>query len=149
MENESPAPSDALAALDDARATNTRRLRRPPRYWLMLAAFLSVFALMPYLSPLPALVQFLAPPVLMILIAIFAMRRQPTAVRKIRLSGVMALQLVGLAVLGGAVVGVTRALYAQSGWAWAPAAGALLILAVIPVLGRWMDRSWAERASRF
>lgn len=46
----------------------------------MLGLFLSVFALLPYMTGLPVVVQFVAPVLLVLLIALVAAWKQPTAV---------------------------------------------------------------------
>lgn len=147
MENDNPGPVEALDAVAQVRELNARRLQRPKRYWIMLGLFLSVFALLPYLTGLPALVQFVAPVVLMLSIALIASWKQPTAVRKIKLSGRMTLQLVGLALLTGIVAGVSRGVYADQGWWWVPLLSAVILVVIVTTLGVLMDHSWARQAS--
>ena len=143
MENDAPTVRESLDALADAREANVERLRRPKRYWVMLGLFLSVFALMPYLTGLPMLVQYCAPVVAMLVIALVAARKQPTAVRKIKPTGRMVMQIIGFALLAGIVVGVSRAVYAEQGWWWVPAVAAVILFVIVVTLGPLMDRSWA------
>lgn len=147
MENDDPTVDEALDAVAAAREVNVERLQRPKRYWIMLGLFLSVFALIPYLTGLPALVQFVAPVVLVLAVALIAAWKQPTAVRKIKLSGRMGLQLAGFALLAGVVGGVSRGLYSERGWWWLPLLAAVLLFAIVATLGPLMDRSWARQVS--
>lgn len=147
MERDDPAVGEALDAVAEARSANVERLRRPKRHWVMLGLLLSIFALLPYLSGLPALVQYVAPVVAAVGIALVAARKQPTAVRKIRLLGRMVLQLAGFALLGGVVVGVSQEIYADVGWWWVPLGAALLLFGAVATLGPLMDRSWARHVS--
>jgi len=144
---ESEAAREALDEVARTREVNAERLRRPPRYWIMLGAFMTAFALQPYTFGWPAIWQFVLPPVAMLAIAAVAAWKQPTAVRKIRLSGRMSLQLAGFAVLTAAIVSVGRALYTAEGIWWAPLAAAALVFAAVAILGRAMDRSWARQVS--
>jgi hypothetical protein len=130
-----------------ARELNVQRLQRPKRYWIMLGLFLSIFALMPYLTGLPALVQFVAPVVLMLVIALVAAWKQPTVVRKIKISGRMSLQLIGFAILAGVVAGVSRGIYAEQGWWWVPLLAALILFVIVTTFGTLMDCSWARQVS--
>lgn len=111
----------------------------------MLGLFLSVFALLPYLTGLPVVVQFVAPVLLLLLIVLVAAWKQPTAVRKIKPSGRMVLQIAGFAALVGGVAGVSRGAYAAQGWSWAPLAAAVILFGVVVTLGPLMDRSWDRR----
>jgi len=147
MENNATPASEALHAVQQARELNAQRLRRPRRYWIMLGGFVSVFALMPYMSEWPVLLQFLAPPVLIIVIAVIAAWKQPTAVRKIRLSGRMALQLIGFAIAAGIIGGLSRALYTEHGWWWLPLSAAVVLFGLVAGIGPLMDRSWARQVS--
>ncbi|MGO1181917.1 MAG: hypothetical protein ACTHZ5_08690 [Micrococcaceae bacterium] len=147
MENHDPTADEALHAVAEVREVNAERLRRPKRYWVMLGLILAVFALIPYLTGLPVLVQFLAPVALVLVIALVAAWNQPTAVRKIKLSGRMGLQLAGFAILAGIVGGVSRGLYAEQGWWWVPLLAAVLLFTIVATLGPLMDRSWARHVS--
>lgn len=147
MENNADSARDALDAIQAAKALNARRLRRPRRYWIMFGALLSVFALIQYTTQWPPVLRFLAPIALMVAIALIAAWKQPTAVRKIRLSGRMVLQIAGFAVLAGIAGGVSRALYSELGWWWIPLVAAVLLFGIVAGLGPLMDRSWARRAS--
>lgn len=147
MENGDPTPAEALDAVAEAREVNVERLQRPKRYWVMLGLFLSVFALIPYLTGLPVLVQFVAPVALILVIALVAAWNQPTAVRKIKLSGRMGLQLAGFAILAGVITGVSRGVYAEQGWWWVPLLSAVVLFTIVATLGPLMDRSWAHQVS--
>lgn len=147
MERE-PSPTESLAALEATRDLNAERLQRPKRYWTMLACMLSLYALMPYTRSWPAWLQYAAPLAAVFVIFAVSAWKQPSAVRKIRLSGAMTLQLIGFALSGGIIVGLSGALYAEHGWWWLPAAAAVLVFALVSAGGRAMDRSWARRASR-
>lgn len=143
-----PHPAAALAAVEAARKLNAERLRRPKRYWTMLGLMLAVFALMPYLSELPPLLQYSFPLLALLGILIFSAWRQPPAARKVRLSGSMALTLIAFALGAGIIGGLSRALYETQGWLWVPASAALLLFVFVTFGGRALDRSWARRASR-
>jgi peptidoglycan/LPS O-acetylase OafA/YrhL len=147
MESDTAAAREALDAVRATRELNAERLRRPKRYWIFLGLMLSVFALLPYTADWPPLLQYVAAPALMILIAVIAGWKQPTAVRKIRLSGRMTLQLLGFAIIAGVVAAISRAVYLEQGWWWAPLVGAVLLFAFVTNVGPRMDRSWARRAS--
>lgn len=147
MESDAVGAREALEVVEETKSLNAERLRRPRRYWLMFGAFLSVFALMPYTLSWPALFQFVVPPVVLIVIAVVAAWKQPTAVRKIKLSGRMVLQIIGFALLAGVVGGVSRAVYAEQGWWWVPLLAAILLFTVVTTLGPLMDRSWARQVS--
>ncbi|MBZ2195304.1 hypothetical protein [Occultella gossypii] len=147
MESDAVSAREALDAVSAARELNAERLRRPKRYWIMLGLMLAVFALLPYTADWPPLLRYSAAPALMILVAVVAAWRQPTAVRKIRLSGRMGLQLVGFALLGGVVIAVSRGVHLEQGWWWAPLVAAVLLFAFVAGVGPRMDRSWARRAS--
>ena len=148
MENDAAGARAALDAVEATKKLNAERLRRPRRYWIMFGSFLSVFALLPYTSNWPALFQFVIPPVLLILIGVVAAWKQPTAARKIRLSGRMVIQLIGFAILAGVVGGVSRAVYTAQGWWWAPLVAAVVMFTVITTVGPLMDRSWTRQISR-
>ena len=148
MENDAASAREALQAVQEAKTLNAQRLRRPRRYWIMLGAFLAVFALLPYTSSWPALLRFIVPPVLVIVIAVIAAWKQPTAVRKIRLSGRMALPLISLAIVAGIVVGTSSALYGEHGWWWLPLLAAIVLFALVAGFGPRMDNFWARRVSR-
>ncbi|WP_154794607.1 hypothetical protein [Occultella kanbiaonis] len=148
MESDAAAAREALDAVNTTRELNAERLRRPSRYWIMIGLMLSVFALLPYAAGWPPLLQILVPPVLIALIAVALGRKQPTAVRRLRLSGRMGLQLLGFAILAGVVVAVSRAVHLEQGWWWAPLVAAVLLFAFVATVGPRMDRSWARRASR-
>lgn len=147
MESEHPAASEALDAVARTRELNAERLRRPRRYWTMLGGFMTVFALQPYTFGWPAVWQFVIPPLVVIAIAIIAAWKQPTAVRRIRLSGRMSLQLAGFVVPVVVIVSIGRALYTAERIWWAPLAAAVLVFAAVVVLGRAMDRSWERQVS--
>lgn len=147
MEQE-PAPAESLTALEATRQLNAKRLQRPKRYWTMLGLMLAVFALMPYMRNWPPILQYITPVILLLGIAAFAAWKQPTAVRKIRLSGGMKLTLIGFALLGGILGGLSNALYAEHGWWWLPATAAVTLFIFVRFGGSAMDRSWARRASR-
>ena len=149
MKNSAASARESLDALQDAGELNAQRLRRPRRYWIMFAAMLSVFALIQYTTQWPPVLRFVAPTALMVVIAIIAAWKQPTAVRKIRLSGRMLLQIAGFAALAGVVGGISHALYAELGWWWIPLVAAVLLFGLVAGLGPLMDRSWARRASGF
>ncbi|PRB15236.1 hypothetical protein [Microbacterium sp. MYb62] len=138
----------ALDAVEAAKALNAERLRRPKRYWIMLGSFLSIFALLPYFSGWPPLLQFAAPLIAVVVIAVVAARKQPTAVRKIRLSGRMSAQLIGFAVVAGILAGASRAVYSEQGWWWVPMVAAIVMFALVTTVGPLMDRSWARQVSR-
>jgi len=147
MENNDPAVDEALEAVERARALNAKRLQRPKRYWAMLGLLLSVFVLIPYLSGLPVVLQFVSPLLLVLVIALIAAWKQPTAVRKIRLTGRMVFQLAGFAILAGVIAGVSRGVYAEHGWWWVPLCAASLLFVIVVTLGPLMDRSWARQVS--
>ncbi|MGM7670333.1 hypothetical protein [Microbacterium sp. A93] len=148
MENNAPSTREALDAVHEAREINAQRLRRPRRYWIMFGGILAVFALTPYTTGWPPLVQYLAPAALIIIIGVTAAWKQPTAVRKIRLSGRMVLQLIGFAVVAGVIVGISRALYSEHGWWWLPLIAAIVLFGFVAGIGPRMDRSWARQVSR-
>lgn len=148
MENETRSPGESLRAAEEAARLNGARLVRPRGYWVLLGALLSLFALLPYAVGWPVVVQFLIPPALLIAIAVVALRRQPSAVRKLRLSGPMALQLLGFALAAAALAAAGRALFEGPGWWWAPLAAAALVLGAAVTIGPAIDRAWARRASR-
>lgn len=148
VENHAASAREALDVVAEARELNAQRLRRPHRYWLMFGGIFAVFGLMPYFDGLPAVMRFIAPLALVLIIAIVAAWKQPTAVRKIRLSGRMALQLIAFAVIGGILAGLGRALYSEHGWWWMPLLTAIVLFALIAGLGPVMDRSWARQVSR-
>ncbi|WP_163542079.1 hypothetical protein [Occultella kanbiaonis] len=148
MESDAAAAREALDAVNATRELNAERLRRPSRYWIMLGLMLAVFGLLPYAADWPPLLQYSAAPALMILIAVVAAWKQPTAVRRLRLSGRMGLQLLGFAILAGVVVAVSRAVHLEQGWWWAPLVAAVLLFVFVATVGPRMDRSWARRASR-
>lgn len=143
--SEVQASLDALAATS---AQNVERLQRPRRYWMGLASMMMIFPLLPYAEYLPPLVAFILAPVLVFTIALIARRNQPTAVRKIRLSGAMWVQLLGFALTVGIVGGLSRALYSVQGWLWFPAIAALVVFALVAITGPALDRYWARRVSR-
>jgi hypothetical protein len=147
MEKDDPTLDEAIDAMAEVREVNVERLQRPKRYWVMLGLFLSVFALIPYLAGLPPLVQFVAPMVLVLVIALVAAWKQPTAIRKIKLSGRMGFQLAGFAILAGVVGGVGRGVYAAQGWWWVPLLAAVVLFTTVATLGPMMDRSWARQVS--
>ncbi|CAM3476772.1 hypothetical protein OCAE111667_11815 [Occultella aeris] len=147
MESDAAATREALDAVSATRELNAERLRRPKRYWIMLGLMLSVFALLPYTAGWPPLLQILVPPALIALIAVALGRKQPTAVRKLRMSGRMVLQLLGFAILAGVAVAISRGVYLEQGWWWAPLVAAALLFAFVATAGPRLDRSWARRAS--
>lgn len=147
MENNAASAREALDAVQEAKNLNAQRLRRPRRYWIMLGAMLAVFALMPYMTGWPAVLQFLVPPALAIVIGLIAAWKQPTAVRKIRLSARMVLQLIGFALVAGIIVGLSRALYSEHGWWWLPLVAAIVMFGLVVGIGARMDRSWARQVS--
>ncbi|WDH80062.1 hypothetical protein PTQ19_06405 [Microbacterium esteraromaticum] len=146
MESDGSTPAEGLGAASATQEANARDLPRPKRYWVMLGLFLSVFALLPYMTGLPVVVQFVAPVLLVLLIVLVAAWKQPTAVRQIKPSGRMVLQIAGFAALVGVVAGVSRGAYAAQGWWWAPLAAAVILFGVVVTLGPLMDRSWARQA---
>ncbi|MGI5187135.1 hypothetical protein ACQEVI_03205 [Promicromonospora sp. CA-289599] len=148
METDAAGARAALDAVEATKKLNAERLRRPKRYWIMFGLFLAVFALLPYTTNWPALFQLAVPPVLLILIAVVAAWKQPTAVRKIKLSGRMTIQLVGFAILAGVVVGLSRAVYTEQGWWWVPLMAAVVAFTLVTTMGPLIDRSWARQVSR-
>lgn len=147
MEKRESDAHEALEAVQATRELNAERIRRPRQYWIMMGALLSILALLPYASEWPAPVNFLGPPALMLLIGGIAAWRQPSAVRKIRFSGFMALNLLVFALSAGVIVIASRYAYAQPDMWWAPGAGALLVFVFTVTVGPWMDRSWSRRMS--
>ena len=151
MESDKPVVNDevqeALLALDDAREVNIRRLQRPRRYWIMVGLFLAVFALIPLTISWPPLVRFIAAPALVIVIVLFVSWKQPTAVRKIRLTGKMWLPVLGFSVFAGIVGGLNTALYDQYGWWWLPVLVAGLLFVLTVFAGPVIDRNWARTVS--
>lgn len=147
MESHDPTAQEALEAVAEARQANVERLQRPKRYWVMLGLLLTVFTLTPYLSGLPPLVHYVAPVALVLLIALIASAKQPTAVRKIRLSGRIALQLAGFGILAGVIGGVSRGIYEEHSWWWVPLVAAVVLFLVVAIFGPLMDRSWARQVS--
>ena len=147
MENDAADARRALEVVEATKQVNAERLRRPRRYWVMVGLMLSVFALRPYLSAWPGLLQYIVPVLAVLAIAAVAAWKQPTAVRKIRLSARMAWQLAGFAVLAGILGGVSHAVYAEQGWWWVPAVAALVMFLIVVTIGPMMDRSWARQVS--
>jgi len=148
MENDAAEARRALEVVEATKHVNAERLRRPRRYWVMVGLMLSVFALRPYFSTWPELLQYIVPILAILAIAGVAAWKQPTAVRKIKLSARMAWQLVGFAVLAGILGGVSHAVYVEQGWWWVPAVAALALFLIVVMLGPKMDRSWARQVSR-
>ena len=147
MESDADAARDALDVVAAAQALNAQRLRRPPRYWLMLGLFAAVFGLLPYTTGWPPLAQFLVPPALVLIIASVAAWRQPTAVRKIKLTGTMWLPLLGFALAAGVLGALSRALYAEHALWWVPLSAGVLMFVLVVTVGPAIDRSWARRVS--
>lgn len=147
MESDTAGARTALDAVEATKKLNAERLRRPKRYWVMFGSFVAVFALLPYTTDWPGLFQFAIPPLLLILIVVVAGWKQPTAVRKIKLSGRMAIQLVGFAILAGVLGGVSRAAYAEQGWWWVPLVAAIVMFTLVTTVGPLMDRSWTRQIS--
>ncbi|GAA1318570.1 hypothetical protein ACFSWE_07180 [Leucobacter albus] len=143
-----PTPQEAMATLAEAEQQNIARLQRPARYWPTLGLMLAVFALLPYTRSWPMLLQYLIPPATVIAIGAVAAWKQPSAVRKLRLSGSMTLGLIGFAAAAGVLGGLSTALYAEHGWWWLPAVAAAALFALVTFGGRALDRFWARRASR-
>lgn len=151
MENQEPVSDsevhEALAALVDVREANVKRLQRPRRYWIMVGLFLAVFALIPLTRSWPPIITFSVTPALLIVIAVFASWKQPSAVRNIKLTGKMRLPLVGFALLAGIMGGLNTALYNQLGWWWLPPLVAALLFTLAVVGGPLIDRYWARVVS--
>ncbi|MEZ5085668.1 MAG: hypothetical protein R2722_05280 [Tessaracoccus sp.] len=148
MENDAAAAREALDAVNAAKHLNARRLRRPWGYWVLFGAFLSAFVLLPYVTDRLPVLQFILPPMIAIVIAVVAARIQPVAVRKLRLSVRMVLQVIGFALLAGVVGGLGGAAYVEYGWWWMPLIAAVLVFAVVVVLGPLLDRSWMRQVSQ-
>jgi hypothetical protein len=142
---------DAQASLDALAATgaqNVRRLQRPRRYWVGVASLMTLFPLLPYAKYFTPLAVYLGVPAIILIIGIVARWRQPTAVRKIRLTGVMWLPVLGLAVLLGTVARLSNALFSTQGVLWLPAVTAAAVFTLVVLAGPAIDRSWARRVSR-
>lgn len=151
MENQDPLPDgdvqEELRALDAARKVNVKRLQRPRGYWIITGLFLAVFALIPLTTNWPPLVRFIAAPALLTVTVLFAAWKQPSAVRKIKLTRNMWLPLVGIAVLAAGVGGLNAALFDQHRWWWLPPLVAVLLFTVTVVGGPLIDRNWARAVS--
>ncbi len=145
MESEAAAARDALDAVAETRALNAERLRRSPRYWPMCGVLLAVYGLLPYTRGWPPLLWFLVPPALSVVVVSVAAWRQPTAVRKIKLTGTMWLPFLGFVLAGAALEALDIALYVTHGWWWVPPSAAVLLFVLVVVAGPVIDRSWARR----
>lgn len=144
---ENPTAQESLDALAQTAVLNAKRLERPRRYWISVAFMMAVFPLLPLAMGLPPLIRFIAPPMLIAVIAIVAAWRQPTAVRKIRLRGLRTLPLIGLVALVTAVAMLNMYVYSATQWWGVPLASAALMFAVVTVGGPAIDRGWARTAS--
>ncbi|MDA3147170.1 hypothetical protein JSO19_07235 [Leucobacter sp. UCMA 4100] len=147
MENDADDAREALDVVEEAQKLNAERLQRPRRYWVMLGLFLSVLALLPYTSSWPVVFQLVVPLAAVVVIAVVVAWKQPTAVRKIKLSGRMVAQLLGFALLAGIIGGLSRAVYAEQGWWWVPMVAAIIMFTIVTTLAPLMDRSWARQVS--
>lgn len=147
MERQQREAREALDVVAQTREVNAERLRRPRWYWFMVGGFLAVFGLLPLTADWPPLVRFVLPPALMIVIAVFAAWRQPTAVRKLELRGRMWLPLLGSALAAALVQGLNMALFASHGWWWLPPLTALVLFTGTILAGPAIDRSWARTVS--
>ncbi len=145
-----PSAADAgesLEALDAVGELNAERLQRPRRYWPMIGAMFAIFALMPLAADLlPPLAAILVVPGLIVLIAVVAGRKQPSAVRHIRLRGAMWLPYIGGVLAMGLIGGLNSALYDTRGWWWTPLITAVVMFFICAVGGPALDRYWAGRA---
>ncbi|PZR53075.1 hypothetical protein DNL40_08680 [Xylanimonas oleitrophica] len=136
----------ALAVVERTRTVNAQRLQRPRRYWLIAGALLAVHGLIPLTSGWP-LVASLAPLALLVTIVTFAARRQPSAVRKMRLRGHMWLPLLGLALAAGVLQAVSTVLYGTYGLWWTPVVAAAMLFGGTLLAGPAIDRHWAREVS--
>ncbi|WP_443346423.1 hypothetical protein [Arthrobacter rhombi] len=139
--------AESVEALDAVGELNTERLRRPRRYWPMVGALLAVLALVPLATDLlPPLVVFLLMPGMIMVIVCVAARKQPPAVRHIRLQGSMWLPYLGGVLVIGMVGGLNAALYDLHGWWWSPVLAAVVMFLFCAVGGPVLDRYWIGRA---
>ncbi|MGO2004026.1 MULTISPECIES: hypothetical protein [Micrococcaceae] len=138
---------ESLEALDAVGDLNAERLHRPRRYWPMVGALLAVLALVPLATDLlPPLVVFLLMPGMIVVIFSVAARKQPPAVRHIRLQGSMWLPYLGGVLVIGVVGGLNAALYDLHGWWWSPVIAAVGMFLFCAVGGPALDRCWIGRA---
>ena len=147
MESDSLGPAESLKALEQTREQNVQRLRKPLRYWIMLACCVAVFALIPLTREWPGWLQLIAPPALILVIALIFAWRQPLAGYRMQLRGRMLLPLLAIVVTIGAVSGFSNALYVEHGHWWIPVLGALLLFALVVIAGPSMERWWAKEKS--
>lgn len=145
-----PSAADAgesLEALDAVNEMNSGRLQRPRRYWPMVGALLAVLALVPLATDLlPPLVVFLLMPGMIMVIVCVAARKQPPAVRHIRLQGSMWLPYLGGVLVMGLIGGLNSVLYDTHGWWWSPVLAAVVMFLFCAVGGPALDRYWIGRA---
>lgn len=136
-------------SVDSVRGPNNDDLRRPRRYWAMLGAMLAVFGLIPLAGYLlPPLAMFLMVPLLLLAIGITAARKQPRAVRSLKLIGIMWLPYVGGVLLIAVLAGLGAALYsARGGWG-IPVATAAMLFLVSVIGGPALDAFWARHAKQ-
>ncbi len=138
---------ESLEALDAVGELNAERLQRPRRYWPMVGALLAVLALVPLATDLlPPLAVFLLMPGMIVVIFIVAARKQPPAVRHIRLQGSMWLPYIGGVLVMGLIGGLNSVLYDTRGWWWIPLITAVVMFFICAVGGQALDRYWAGRA---
>lgn len=136
---------ESLDAVDAVRDLNAERLRRPRRYWVMVGAGLAVLGLTPLaVDVLPPLTAFVVPPLLMLVIVIVASRKQPSAVRHVRVRGAMWLPYIGGVVCAAAIATVGSVLYDSHGWWGIPVVAAVVLFVLCAVGGPALDAFWAH-----
>lgn len=143
---QNPGARESLDAVDEVRNLNAERLQRPRRYWVMAGAALAVLGLIPLaVDVLPPLVAFVVPPILMLTIVVVASRKQPSAVRNVRLRGLMWLPFIGGVLCAGVVAIAGSVLYDSHGFWGIPVATAAVLFALCAVGGPALDAFWARQ----
>ena len=138
---------ESLAAVEAVGELNAERLQRPRRYWAMVGALLAVLALVPLATNLlPPLAVFLLMPGMIMVVFIVAARKQPSAVRHIRLHGSMWLPFLGGVLVVGFSGGINSSLYDTHGWWWIPVIAAVVMFFICAIGGPALDRYWGGRA---
>ncbi len=150
MENKEAAARDTLTEVARLRQVNEKHLRRPRRYWVMIALFFALWVLSPVLhTALPEPYGYLLPVALVPVVALALLWRKPRDMRiRYTLDEKMVQQVISSVVLP--FVGfwaLSSALFGFLGWWWVPPVVAVATFFTVYLRFSALDRQWAYSVS--